>query len=67
MIYKRLKIKRKKFAIFFLILLFLFSIKYSIIYNLDNDSIKVAYYCYSIKNGGVEQVVSLLINYIIKY
>ena len=33
-------------------------------YNIKKDSIKVGYFCESIKYGGVERVISLLLNYL---
>ena len=51
----------KKFFLF--IILFASNFKQKDLYS---DKIKVAYYCKSLKNGGVERVTSLLINYLSK-
>ena len=53
-----------------IILLFIFFLMVSFDYlkanNLDIELIKVAFYCNSIKYGGVERVISLLLNYLSK-
>lgn len=57
--------QRKKIIIFFLILLKLKIIGYSSLFatlDISEKSIKVGFYCDKIKFGGVERVVSLLIN-----
>ena len=57
--------QRKKIIVFFLILLKLKIIGYSSLFatlDISEKSIKVGFYCDKIKFGGVERVVSLLIN-----
>ena len=55
-----------------LILLLIFTIKYirsnfkQNISDINVDIIKIGYYCHSIKYGGVERVMALLINYLSK-
>ena len=63
-----LKIKqRKKFFAFFLIILSLYINIFATLFiknNKLNKVIRVAFYCDTIKYGGVERVTSLLINYL---
>ena len=60
-----LKIGLKSLLIFFLIYFYYFKLNFQD-EDFDISLIKIAYYCNSIKNGGVERVISLLINYLSK-
>ena len=54
------------FFLFLSYIILLISVYYNSEDNLDSNLIKIAYYCDSLKYGGVERVISLLINYLSK-
>lgn len=58
-----------RIILFILIIIIIYNFNYishSTFFKHPNNNIRVAFYCRSLKNGGIERVASILLNYLVK-